>query len=114
MPEDSDAKPARQEEGQEKIAINELARVRSPHFVAISSNNANATRGFFDITLLFSEIVLVPGTKPQGFIEDRASVEMSWEHAKALYKLLGRSIEYYEEKYQTKIREQPEQPETSA
>ncbi len=101
------------EERAELIAVKDIERIRSPHFLTVSSNNANLTRGFFDVSILFSEIVIVPGGKPQVFIEDRAAVEMSWEHAKALHKVLGSTIEFYEAKY-GKIRDQPEKPEISA
>jgi hypothetical protein len=96
------------------VSVNQVRRNRGPGFLSIHANNTNATRGFFDISLVFGELILIPGPDPQSYIDDKVQVSMSWEHAKAINKLLERSINEYEEKNNAKIRDQPETPEVSA
>jgi hypothetical protein len=77
------------------INLLEVDRVRSPQFVSIYSNNANASASFFELRLLFGQILGGLGKDPV-HIEDGALITMSWEHAQKLSELLQKTIALYE------------------
>ncbi len=77
------------------LNVSELPRKKSADFVDTYSNNANLVAGFYDLKILFSNIIIgIPNEEPH--IEDRAWVSLSWEHAKALRDILSERILDYE------------------
>lgn len=74
--------------------VGDLVKVRDANHVAIYSNNASVTSIFFDLRVTFSE--MIPGPDDVPVIHERATVVMTWEHAKALSKLLQMKIANYE------------------
>lgn len=82
--------------------------VRVPAFVSTYSNNAQLRTSNWDVSCVFGEIV---GEESAGapIIEQRVSVVMSPQHAKAFLRLLQENIRKYEEAF-GEIKWQPEKP----
>lgn len=79
------------------VTLAELKRVRSQGFVSVYTNNVNATAMFFDLSLIFGQIVVVP--QGETFLEDRVSVTMAWEQVGPLRDLLDRLLKNYEKNH---------------
>jgi hypothetical protein len=71
----------------------ELEHKQSPNFSRIYTNSAGFGVNFFDLTIMFGEMVQDPGGM---HIEDRVAVTMSLEHANALAQALRQAIDLYE------------------
>lgn len=89
------------------INLADLERRQSSSYREVYSNNANAQSGFFDIRLIFSQIIVPMGKTKEAVVQEEVGVAMCWEHAKALHKLLGALIHTYETANNIVLREQP-------
>ena len=79
---------------------------QSPHFVRIYTSQAHVYSSYYDVSIVFGEsIPRSPGSN-QNRVIDNASVSMSPEHARALYNVLGTTLETYEKNFGP-IRPQP-------
>jgi hypothetical protein len=78
-------------------SIAKLRRTRTATFVEAYANHTQATPSFHDIRLIFAGIIVPHDPEsPAPYVEERAGITMSWEHAKALRDLLTRMIDGYE------------------
>jgi Protein of unknown function (DUF3467) len=67
----------------------------SPDFLRVYTNSANFGINFFDLTIVFGE--MVSDTDAKGMhIENRVAVTMSLEHAQALAQALRQTLDLYE------------------
>ena len=82
-------------ESRPTFRTSELKRIEAPGFVSIYANNADASMNFYDLCLVFGQVLVKPGTD-RPIIEDRASVTMTWEHVEPLVNLLRRLLDDYE------------------
>src|SRR5947209_3922670 len=82
------------EKVQKTFNVAELEHQRAPNFVSAYSNSATFGLNFFDMTMVFGQIV--SPTPLTMLIEDRVAVTMSLEHAKALLRGLQDTIAAYE------------------
>jgi len=87
------------------LKVPDLPRRKSDGFVSIYANNVGSAMTFYDLRLIFGQILFGPGEEP--VIEDRCSITMPWEHVLAMRDLLNRVIDNYE-RDSGKIRPQPE------
>jgi hypothetical protein len=96
------------DKGKEKtFAIADLKHKTAENFRRVYSNNSNIAANFFDMTVLFGEVIIDPeGTDP--FLNDEVAVTMSWEHAKALLDGLARALTDYEQSNKQPIRRKPD------
>lgn len=82
-------------EKQREYKINDLKKHRSPDFRTAYCNVAAVGESFYDLTITFGTVN--PGEeKEEPTVEEHTSVTMSWEHAKALLKILSERIDKYE------------------
>ena len=88
--------PQQGEIEKKEITISDLQRVKAPGYVGVYASNANVTGSFFDVTLIFGVVDTSLGPEVGFKVEDRAAVTMTWEHARALYYLLGSRLADYE------------------
>lgn len=81
-----------------RFNVADLPRKKAATFLRIYANNAGVAASFFDIDLVFGQLIAAQDEsgKPMPHIEDLVTVSMSWEHAKALAKALDRTIAAYE------------------
>jgi hypothetical protein len=86
------------EEKTEKVQkifnVAELEHYRIPEFVSVYSNSAGFGINFFDLSIVFGQIVS-PNIESM-LIEDRVAVTMSIEHARALMIALQDTLAAYE------------------
>jgi hypothetical protein len=94
----------------ESLKISELPRTKAAGYAEVYTNTANILSGFFDVSLIFGviEVDLSPEARKVS-IQDRVSVRMSWEHAKALADLIHSKIDDYQ-KLNGPLRAKPEAP----
>ena len=85
--------------------VRDLPQTRSPRYVEVYSNNLGLAANFYDVTLIFGQLVISPQGTP--VVENSAAVAMSWEHAKALVVGLGKAVEAYEKDHAATIRKTP-------
>lgn len=78
------------------VKISSLPRSRADDFKSIYANNADVLASFLDLRVIFSEVVIHPGRELHASLTERASVVMSWEHAKALAVLLTQKVNEFE------------------
>jgi len=74
--------------------------IKNPEVVVTSvySNNATVEMTPWDFRITFAEIIRVEPSEPSGkiFVDDRAKITMSPQHAKALVQILQNNIAQYE------------------
>jgi len=85
-----------------RVRIADLPRKSATDYVSAYANNTNANPSFYEITLLFGQIVTTP--KGETHILDRASITMTWEHAFRLNSLLDRLLRDYQQEHNNGIR----------
>jgi hypothetical protein len=83
---------------QRAVRIKDLTHTRSEEFRFVYANSATVSETFWDITLIFGEVIPSPGQNT-AVVEDRVGVTMSWEHAKALCEVFKRQVDDYERKF---------------
>lgn len=83
-------------------SVTDLPQIRSPRYVEAYSNNLGLAANFYDVTLIFGQVLVSPQGTP--IVENSAAISMSWEHAKALAAGLSRAVEAYEKEHVTTIR----------
>src|SRR6266566_4307571 len=83
--------------GSEDIPVSSLPTHRGEGFVSVYSNNANVSAGFYDLSIVFSEIGLGPDQKPS--VEERCRVVMNPAHAKALAFALAVNLKRWESQF---------------
>ena len=71
----------------------------SPNRLAIYSDDAQISRNFYGFTVKFNQIIEIDHEKKELYLEERAVVSMSPEHAAAIHKVLGQQLEDYVETY---------------
>jgi len=71
-----------------------MPHIRGADFISIYANSAHIAVGFYDISIVFSQISPTLDGTPA--FQDKAIVAMSLEHAKALVDALRGTIEGYE------------------
>ena len=76
--------------------VKDLPQTRSPRYVEAYSNNLGLAANFYDVTLIFGQVVVSPQGMP--VVENSAAIAMSWEHAKALAAGLSKAVEAYEKR----------------
>jgi hypothetical protein len=81
-----------------------LERERGADFRLIYSNNAQVITAYFDVSILFGEVLEANQTRVS--IRDQVLIRMSPEHAKSLNRLLTEQIAQYEERFGS-IRPEP-------
>jgi hypothetical protein len=79
---------------QKTFNVAELEHYRVPDFISFYANNAGFGINFFDLSIVFGQIV--SPTNESMLIEDRLAVTMSIEHAKALMMALQDMLATYE------------------
>lgn len=77
------------------VLVKDLERVQSADFMFVHSNSARLAENFYDIQIIFGAVIPRPKEELPA-IEERVAVSMSWEHAKALYLAVKRSVDAYE------------------
>jgi hypothetical protein len=89
--------------GQEmpEIKLPEVIRHKGDSYVTFYTNNAQIEANPWDLKLVFGEIEkteMVPGGEgaPKIYVEDKARIVMSPQHAKALMKALQENLAQYE------------------
>ncbi|HEV2200996.1 MAG TPA: DUF3467 domain-containing protein [Bryobacteraceae bacterium] len=89
----------------------DLEHRHSPNFLRIYANNAGFGINFFDLTIVFGEMVADADGKGM-YTEDRVAVTMSLEHAQALMQALRQALDIYEKTHAPirKVPGQIEQP----
>ena len=97
--------------GGKRVSPGEFRRVEASDFVSIYANNANGGGGFYDMLLVFGQLLSKPGTKDP-YIEDRVAITMAWEHVGPLRDLLDRLLKKYVGTH-GQVRQQPAIPKTS-
>ena len=85
--------------------VKDLPQIRSPRYVEAYSNNLGLAANFYDVTLIFGQVVVSPEGKP--VVENSAAIAMTWEHAKALAAGLSKAVEAYEKEQASTIRKTP-------
>jgi hypothetical protein len=86
------------------VPIRDLDRTRATDFRFVHANSASVAETFWDTMIVFGAVV--PRTDQESpVIEERVGVSMSWEHLKALYRVLGRRIQKYEQTNGIQLRE---------
>jgi hypothetical protein len=85
--------------------LTKLPHVRSADFVSTYTNAAHILIGFYDLGIVFSQVSPLPDGSP--VFQEKVSVTMSLEHAKALTEALRATIENYE-KENGPIRSRPD------
>jgi hypothetical protein len=83
-------KPAKQ------FNVAEMAHRHAPSFSYIYANSASFSLNFFDIQIIFGQILSPDPTSM--YVEDRVSITMTMEHARALEKALHDALEQYEKR----------------
>jgi hypothetical protein len=86
------------DKGTAKLAPHKLKFIRTPAFVSVYANNAQVRMTSFDLNCVFGEVT---GDDPDGslIVEQRVSVTMSPQHAKALVGVLQQHMTQYEEQF---------------
>ena len=74
-----------------------LERERAPEFRSFYTNNAQVITTYFDIGILFGE--LLDANEQRVLIKDQALVKMSPEHAKSLNRVLTEQLEIYKNRF---------------
>ena len=101
----------RPEGRQEEVSITKqlgvLSIVRSEHFWEVYANYVSCAASPWDITIIFGQSVADNPDNPH--IEQRASVSLSPQTAKAMAQMLVRNLQSYEQQY-GEIRYTPIQP----
>jgi hypothetical protein len=78
----------------QQFNVAEMEHRHAPNFSFVYTNIVSLSLNFFDCQVIFGQIL---STDPKSMhIEDRVSVTMSIEHAKALAKGLNDTVEQYE------------------
>jgi len=86
--------------------VKDLEHKSSPDFMRVYANSANFGLNFYDLTIVFGE--MVSDADANGMhIENRVAVTMSLEHARALSDALQKTLEIYESSHHAKIRKAP-------
>jgi hypothetical protein len=109
-----EAPPQEQSEGsQEDVSITKqlgyLSVVRSDAFVEVYANYVSCATSPWDLTIMFGRTVADNPDNPR--IEQRASVSLSPQTAKAMAQMLVRNLQSYEQQF-GEIRYTPIQPQT--
>ena len=79
---------------QRKFNVLEMEHQRATNFSQVYANNASFGITFFDFSITFGQI-LAPDPNSM-LVEDRATITMSLEHAKALMNALQETLVTYE------------------
>jgi hypothetical protein len=79
---------------EKEVRIVDLPHEDAPGFVSVFTDTCGFATNFYSVTLVFGGVVSRQAKGP--YVEDRAAVAMSWEHAKALADILTSNIEAYE------------------
>jgi hypothetical protein len=77
-----------------KFDLEKLQRLQAPGFVSVYANNTNSTNSFYEVRLLFGQIIGRPDAAP--IVEDSVMVTMTWEHAVRVRDMLSRILADYE------------------
>jgi hypothetical protein len=81
-----------------KGQISEIVNQQTSNFVSVYSNNVAFTLNFFDLAMIFGEMVAFnPGGAAT--VEQKARVVMSLPHAKLFSMLLLHQIQQYESRF---------------
>jgi hypothetical protein len=99
-----------QTEGSVTKDVDSFAFVRSEEFVEVYANYVSLATSPWDITIMFGRTAADNPNNPR--IEQRASVSLSPQTAKAIAEILWRNIQAYEQQY-GEIRYTPRQPSQS-
>jgi hypothetical protein len=101
------------DERQEDVSITKqlgyLSVVRSEEFVEVYANYVSCATSPWDLTIMFGRSVADNPDNPR--LEQRASVSLSPQTAKAMAHMLLRNLQSYEQQY-GEIRYMPIQPQT--
>jgi hypothetical protein len=101
------------EERQEEVSITKqlgyLSVVRSEEFLEVYANYVSCATSPWDLTIMFGRTVADNPDNPR--IEQRASVSLSPQTAKAMAHMLLRNLQSYEQQY-GEIRYTPIHPQT--
>ena len=84
--------------GKEKprsYTVEQLERIRVPNFCSVYANSTNSYSSFYDLRLIFGQVVVDPG-REKPFVEDRVSVTLTWEHVGPLLDLLDKLLKAHE------------------
>lgn len=80
--------------------VGDLKHKRGPDFRRLHSNSANVATTFFDMMIMFGEVTPnMDDMAADPVIEEVVAVTMSWEHAKALSKVLAEQVKTYEDEH---------------
>jgi len=91
-------------EANEEIAgrVSDLKHIASADYKVIYADSAWLTINFYGLSIVFGQIVpaihRTPGEPTELVVEDRVTVTMSIEHARALADVLQEHIQKYEDK----------------
>lgn len=85
--------------------VSDLQQIRADNFITAYASSAALAASFYDITILFGQVVMSPENLPR--LENSAAITMSWEHANALAVALKRAVEGYEKEQKSTVRKAP-------
>ena len=77
--------------------IADLTRVPTSNFFSTYANNTHGSSSFYDLRLVFGQVIIPQVKEP--YIEDRASITITWEHVGPLRDLLDRMLKTYQAEY---------------
>ena len=89
---------------QKAFNVGELEHRPAPNFLQVYANSASFGVNFFELSILFGQITTASPSKMN--VEERVTVTMSLEHAKALANALQEALTNYEKSHAS-IRKAP-------
>jgi uncharacterized protein DUF3467 len=87
-----------------EVSTVQIVRNPDPSFQTIYANNVHILTSYYDLKILFGEVVSVSGETLQ--VTDKAAILMSLEHAAAFHRVLGEQLKAYRERF-GEIRAEP-------
>jgi hypothetical protein len=75
----------------------EIKNIQNPHYVSVYANNVAMALNFFDLSMIFGE--MVEATEEILVVDQKVRVTMPPSHAKLLLLLLMQQLQQYEEKF---------------
>jgi len=89
----------------DKSLVKNLPQRRSETYTEFYASTATLGATFYDVSLILGHPTVDADGNP--FVEQSATIIMSWEHAKAVAQALKHVVEMYERDHKTVVRQQP-------
>lgn len=88
---------AQMKKPKQKTKERSVVKTKSNSFISSYSNNTEVRSSFFDVQLIFGEVIGSDENSLQ--VEDKAVITMSPQHAKTFLGIFATNIKRYEERY---------------